>query len=158
MVSGRECFEAWAGNHEWSDWTKPVLFASQTFAHFASIGAQSLPGTSDGALQLALQSNVRSGDGGGQRNCVVVDLPGERAIEVGAALAEQGFAPVVLFNGVASGGNAVLNHDEAIKSLIRSTIAGWRCEVCNRIRSAVSAPQFPRSPAATATTAGSVDR
>ena len=56
----------------------------------------------------------------GNRNCVVVDLPGERAIEVGAALAAHGFAPIVLFNGVASGGTAVLNHDEAIKSLIRS--------------------------------------
>ena len=123
MVSGRECFEAWAGNHEWSDWTKPVLFASRTFAHFAGIGAQSLPDTSDGALELALKSNVRSRDGAGTRNCVVVDLPGERAIEVGAALAGHGFAPVVLFNGVASGGTAILNHDEAIKNLIRYSSA-----------------------------------
>jgi hypothetical protein len=38
-------------------------------------------------------------------------------------LAARGFAPIVLFNGVASGGNAVLNHDEAIKSLIRYTSA-----------------------------------
>ena len=30
-MNGRECFEAWAGNHEWSDWTKPTLFAGKVF-------------------------------------------------------------------------------------------------------------------------------
>jgi hypothetical protein len=117
MTTGRECFEAWAGDHEWSDWTKPTLFASELFPSFASIGAQSLPDTGDGALELALRHTFRFRDTEGSR-CLVVDLPGERALQVGAALTEHGFAPVVLFNGVASARNPIIAHDEALKALI----------------------------------------
>jgi hypothetical protein len=123
MKSGRECFEAWAGDHEWSDWTKPTLFASELFRSFASVGPQSLPDTADGALELALRNVVRFGSAGGNRACVVVDLPGERALQVGAALTEHGFAPVVLFNGVASARNPVIAHDESLKALIRYSAA-----------------------------------
>lgn len=119
MSIGRECFEAWAGDHEWSDWTKPTLFASSLLPSYASIGAQSLPDTSDGALELAVRNDVRWRDGNGNRACVVVDLPGSRSIEVGAALSEHGYAPIVLFNGVASARSPLIAHDEPIKALLR---------------------------------------
>ena len=119
MTTGRECFEAWAGDHEWSDWTKPTLFASELFPSFADVGPQSLPDTADGALELALRNVVRFRDSDGNRTCVIVDLAGERSLQVGAALTEYGFAPVVLFNGVASTRNPLIAHDEPIKALIR---------------------------------------
>jgi hypothetical protein len=123
MTTGRECFEAWAGDHEWSDWTKPTLFASELFPSFAKVGQQSLPDTANGALELALRNVVRYRQSDGARACVVADMPGERPLQVGAALTEHGFAPVVLFNGVASARKPIVSNDEPIKALIRYSAA-----------------------------------
>ena len=119
MITGRECFEAWAGDHEWSDWTRPTLFASGLFPSYASSGPQSVPDTADGALELAIRNDLRWRDGNGNRACVVVDMPGSRAIEIGAALSEHGYAPVVLFNGVVSERNPVVAQGDTLKALIR---------------------------------------
>jgi len=123
MTTARECFEAWAGDHEWSDWTKPTLFASGHFSSFANTKPRSLPDTADGALEPALRNVVRYRESDGNRACVVVDMPGERSLEVGAALTEHGFAPVVLFNGVPSVRNPVIANDGPIKALIRYSAA-----------------------------------
>ena len=119
MTTGRECFEAWAGDHEWSDWTRPTLFASDQFPSFTNVGPQSVPDTGDGALELAIRNDLRWRDGNGNRACVVVDMPGSRSIEIGAALSEHGYAPVVLFNGVASINSPVVSSADPIKALIR---------------------------------------
>jgi hypothetical protein len=123
MPNGRQCFEAWAGDHEWSDWTKPTLFASELFPSFADPNPKSLPDTGDGALELTLLNHVRALDDQGNRACLVVDMPGVRAIEVGAALSRQGFAPVVLFNGVAVARNPIIQNDDAIRALARYAAA-----------------------------------
>jgi hypothetical protein len=117
MTTGRECFEAWAGDHEWSDWTRPTLFASELFPSHGTIG-RLVPDTAD-ALEQAIRNDLRYRDGNNNRACVVVDMPGSRAIEIGAALSEHGYAPVVLFNGVASGRNPVVAHGDTLSALIR---------------------------------------
>lgn len=68
---------------------------------------------------MALRNDLSWRVGNANRACVVADLPGSRAIEVGAGLWQIGYAPVVLFNGVASARNPVVAHDESIKALIR---------------------------------------
>ena len=119
MPTGRECFEAWAGDHEWSDWTKPTLFASELFAAYANVGQQSIPDTEHGALEMALRNNIRHRDDAGNRACLVVDMPDARAIRFGAALSQHGFAPLMLFNGVASARNPIIPYHDVVAALIR---------------------------------------
>ena len=117
-MNGRECFEAWAGDHEWSDWTKPTLFASG----FGERGSPSQPevgiaGDAGKVVDSMIARRIRARATDGSRNCVVVDCPGDVAIAAGIRLIEQGFAPVLLFNGVTSAANPLLRNDGVLDAL-----------------------------------------
>ena len=116
-MNGKESFEAWAGEHEWSDWTKPTLFANG----FAVATTESGPEPEQllaAARTTMATTRLRSMAGDGSRNCIVVDGPGEAAIALGALLAEQGFAPVVLFNGVTATRDPLIRNDGVVRALV----------------------------------------
>jgi hypothetical protein len=98
-MTREEIFEAWVpdlpedeSGMPWSNWAKPVLFAS--------LGA---PGT---AASPDTEGTDQPGAGGTpapgwerERFAGVVDLPGADAVRCGMDFAELGFRPVPLFNG-----------------------------------------------------------
>ena len=120
MKEGRACFEAWAGDHEWSDWTKPTLFA----ANFA-VPVDPRERSSEDALVANARAllakgadahlNARASDG--SRNCLVVDCAGPDSVALGVLLAERGFAPVVLFNGVTSAARPLVENGAVVRAL-----------------------------------------
>jgi hypothetical protein len=119
MKDGRACFEQWAGEHEWSDWTKPTLFAGGFTADNPSDGRAGDPLLAEGRAMLArhADAHITARGADGARNCVVVDVPGADAIAVGAVLAERGFAPVVLCNGVTVPMSANVDNAPILRSL-----------------------------------------
>jgi hypothetical protein len=116
-MNGRECFEAWAGDHEWSDWTKPTLFATGFGERGSDSQAERILGAAETAVDSMMARSIGARAADGSRNCVVVDCPGDVAIAVGVRLVAQGFAPVVLFNGVTSAANPLLRNDEILDAL-----------------------------------------
>lgn len=91
-MSGEQLFEIWAPVEPtqagWSRWAKPVLFGSARIGPVESVPERLLP-----------WPDVPWAPGAADGVAVVIDVPGERAVELGVALAERGFRPVPLFNG-----------------------------------------------------------
>ena len=103
-ISAHDCFAVWApDNVFWSQWAKPVVFASASMLSdepepaLPVLDYPGLPRTFDPAA-------------------IVVDLPGAQAVLVGLALAERGYRPVPLFNGT-SGPNPVVEVDAIERAL-----------------------------------------
>jgi len=95
MISGQDCFAVWAPDDVfWSQWAKPVVFASATV--LVSDPEPAVPALTSPGLPGEFEPEA-----------VVVDLPGPQAVLVGLALAQRGFRPVPMFNGT-SGPNAVV--------------------------------------------------
>lgn len=96
-MTSQDCFAIWAPeNALWTEWAKPVAFAS------AMLPAGGEPPLEPPSVHIPGMPESWT------QSAVVVDLPGEEAITVGIALAERGFRPVPLFNGTA-GPNAVID-------------------------------------------------
>jgi hypothetical protein len=87
-----EIYKIWAPDtSEWSAWAKPVLFASAPFQW-----NDTKPGKYD--IQW-LQTTER-------QSAIVVDLPAEQGVYEGLALAQLGYRPVPLYNGVCDAQNS----------------------------------------------------
>lgn len=91
-----ELYKLWAPDDAlWSNWAKPVLFAeSSAMVTFQPVVLRSLD------VDWAPASDGRT--------AIVLDLEGAQAVWTGIALAERGYRPVPLFNGV-SGPSAVVD-------------------------------------------------
>ncbi|HSG41013.1 MAG TPA: hypothetical protein VLE27_15355 [Thermoanaerobaculia bacterium] len=88
-MNGSELFETWApADSVWSPWAKPALFADE-----AVLGA--MTGTPSPPAMPPEPRSAFSGDSG---TAFVLDLPGERSVELGLVLARAGYRPVPLFN------------------------------------------------------------
>ena len=85
MKDNLSVFKIWAPDQAlWVAWTKPVLFAGAP----RDVGVElNIP-----ELNWVPPAN--------RRTAIVVDLPGKQAVEQGLALAQLGYRPVALFNGV----------------------------------------------------------
>ena len=77
-----ECFNKWAGDHEWSDWAKPTLFAQG--------GMRNMLAPTDATALLAAGGKIVddhartiSAGSGERRACIVVDYPGDLAVPPG---------------------------------------------------------------------------
>ena len=80
-----EAFKIWAPDSAlWTDWAKPVLFAGMT---------QTEP------LPLEIPK-IRWLQSFSQNTALIVDLPGKKGVEESLALAQIGYRPVPLYNGV----------------------------------------------------------
>ena len=86
MNDNLSVFKIWAPDHAlWTEWVKPVLFS----------------GTPFGYKTISLEKpNISWLSGVEYRTMIIVDLPGVKGIEVGLALAEIGYRPIPLYNGV----------------------------------------------------------
>jgi hypothetical protein len=88
-MDASQLFDLWApADSVWSPWAKPVLFADA--------------GMPTGETPPELPRSVdeaRSSLGADSATAFVIDLPGERSVELGLALARAGYRPVPLFNG-----------------------------------------------------------
>lgn len=96
-MNERELYDVWAppGN-PWSAWAKPVLFTQMEFAYAANVAPLPDHTPWPNAPDLAAQ-----------RLALVLDLPGEKATDLGLQLAEAGYRPVPLFN-TSYGMNAIV--------------------------------------------------
>ena len=80
-------YKIWApDNVLWTQWTKPVLFTS-------------LPCNNDGNYELKTpnSNHMQMVD---YNAVIIVDLPGKESVDEGLALAQCGYRPVPLYNGV----------------------------------------------------------
>jgi hypothetical protein len=113
-----ELFSKWAGDHDWSDWAKPTLFAQadQKFGDRSFAGVNEL--TND-AINLIDGGSLRSASPGmgESRTAIVVDAPGEVAVAIGALMAQRGFVPVPVFNGVWSKDSPLVDNAPIINAL-----------------------------------------
>jgi len=101
-----DVFEAWApSDAKWSNWAKPVLFATMPDGELQS--AEAAP-SFDFDLAPAITA---------PRTALVVDLPGKDSVAFGLALAARGIRPVPLFNAL-PGGQAGLVDVEGIQEAL----------------------------------------
>lgn len=86
-----ELYNLWAPKDSiWTNWAKPVLFADSAFDTLSTSAPADWRLLN---LQWAASANAGS--------AIVLDLPGLDSVKIGLALAQSGFRPVPLFNGVA---------------------------------------------------------
>ncbi len=94
MADGISSYRIWApDNAAWSEWAKPVLFAS---AAPTLLNSPPEPPEPEWAKSL------------GRGTAIIVDLPGQDGVLEGLALTKAGFRPVPLYNGVKGPGSAML--------------------------------------------------
>lgn len=94
-MDGSQLFEVWAPEESvWSRWSKPALFAGGAPVLAAQPSSQPLMPVH------SIQAQTGAYDAGGLDawTAFVVDMPGERSVEIGLALARTGYRPVPLFN------------------------------------------------------------
>ena len=107
-----ELYQMWAppahavaGSTSWTDWAKPVLFAS-------------LPSTFKGdASELLVKQPAFMPEG---KSMIIVDLPSVQGVEEALGFAREGFRPVPLYNGVMSNGKVLVD----VKPLGRALYSG----------------------------------
>jgi hypothetical protein len=101
-VTGKELFNIWApGYHErWTKFAKPSLFVN--------VGGFSRGHVKTATVPLDIFRHRNDG------TAFIVDLPGAESVESGLALAELGFLPVPLYNGINETNIGGLN--EAVKN------------------------------------------
>src|SRR6188768_3038034 len=113
-----EVFEAWAPNGaRWSDWAKPVLFATLPESDANSSESES-------SIDIELSSACTA-----PGVALVVDLPGEESVAVGLALARRGMRPVPLFNALPGGTNALVDVGGIQRALVASASALLRADL-----------------------------
>lgn len=113
-----ELFNKWSGDHPWSDWAKPTLFAQ---AGTMSVG-RSFAGKEElvqraGQFLDASAARTLSPSSGTRQAAVVVDCPGDMAVAIGALLSQRGFVPVPLFNGVMSSQSPLVDNAAIVSAL-----------------------------------------
>ncbi|MES1243181.1 MAG: hypothetical protein ABUT39_16330 [Acidobacteriota bacterium] len=100
-MDGSQLFEVWAPEDSvWSRWAKPALFAGGPQVLEPAVSAPAMP-----AMPVHPVDPVAPPGSGSYSQApfdpwtaFVVDMPGERSVEIGMALARTGYRPVPLFN------------------------------------------------------------
>jgi len=116
-MTGKDLFKVWAPTtHErWTRFAKPALFVHVTGFSISRIKTQ-IP-------KIPMEIFKHRNDG----TAFIVDLPGATSVESGLALAELGFQPVPLYNGIneqnIGGLREVVNNAPIIDALL----AGSEC-------------------------------
>ena len=90
-MTNKEIFRAWAPLHKrWVDWVRPVPFVAMKdgYGSFRPVN-----------LVLPCLSSLDPED---FSTAVIVDLPGTQSVEAGILLAQWGFRPIPIYNGVMS--------------------------------------------------------
>lgn len=88
-MTNKEIFRAWAPLHKrWVDWVRPVPFVAMKdgYGSFRPVN-----------LVLPCLSSLDPED---FSTAVIVDLPGTQSVEAGILLAQRGFRPIPIYNGV----------------------------------------------------------
>jgi hypothetical protein len=93
-MDGSQLFEVWAPEESvWSRWAKPALFAGDAPVLAAQPAAPLMPVHSTDVQPGAYDPGSLD-----TWTAFVVDIPGDRSVEIGMALARTGYRPVPLFN------------------------------------------------------------
>ena len=89
MEKNIEMFKTWAPPHvTWSQWAKPAVFANMPTPQLDA------PQTT---LNIPTETILTALDPG---TAIIIDLPGASSVEEGIALAQLGYRPIPLYNGV----------------------------------------------------------
>lgn len=87
-LKGKETYQIWAPyGKKWVEWVRPVPFIE---IHTQKKGYYVSP------LSTSKQIEIKA-DG---KTAIIVDLPGQDSIEMGLTLANKGYRPIPIFNGV----------------------------------------------------------
>lgn len=94
-MTNKEAYKVWAPfGKKWTDWVRPVPFI------FAQMEVK---GYHVGELLIPEIDIINER---WKNAAVVVDLPGDESVEIGLALAKQGYRPIPIYNGTIEQENA----------------------------------------------------
>lgn len=106
---GVDAYKTWAPfGKKWVDWVRPVPFIEMhTEKKPYCVSKLSIPEIPD--LDIM-----------GDKTAIVVDLPGEDAVEMGLALVQKGYRPIPIYNGVREqeGARATVNNQSIEEALL----------------------------------------
>lgn len=92
-MNAKECFIKWRGEHPWSSWTKPTLFAQ----NFNLNADPALPSARAIEFSKHLEGSLAPNN---SDSCLILDLQNEDSIHVAIKISHLGYCPVPIFNGV----------------------------------------------------------
>lgn len=101
-----EAYKIWApDNALWTQWAKPVLFSS-------------VPSYKNKIIDIPRINWMTSAD---YNTMIIVDLPGKEGVEEGLALAQLGYRPVPIYNGVVgqNKGSMLIDVWDIVKALFQ---------------------------------------
>lgn len=88
-ITGKEIYRSWAPyGKKWVDWVRPVPFIE---IHTKKKGYSVSP------IFIPDHICVKACD---EKTAILVDLPGAHSVEMGLALAEKGYRPIPVYNGI----------------------------------------------------------
>ena len=106
---GKEVYRVWAPTGtKWTEWVRPVPFMQMNdLKKDYIVSTLDIPNTEF----LEISNDM----------AVIVDLPGENSVEMGLALAKQGYRPIPVFNGVQEQANAraTVDNETVTKALFK---------------------------------------
>jgi len=101
----KEIYKLWApSDNHWTAWCKPVIFAS-----IGATGSTAITIPSIAWLDVVKNNTI-----------IIVDLPSDAGVLVGLGLAEMGYRPVPLYNGVNPKNDSSIVNSSGIEKIIAS--------------------------------------
>lgn len=119
-MNGREIFKIWAKNGAmWTEWVRPV--------HFIELQSKS-----NCTIPIYIPQ-IYYLDGFEKNSAIILDLPERYSIEEGLALAQLGWRPIPLYNGVnpQNGVMALIDYQEIEYALIKGAYELQKIKLAN---------------------------
>jgi hypothetical protein len=111
----KKIFMQWAPQEatQWTKFVKPALFVNAEATSHEVIKEVKLPAEITNLSKEEMMEMM-----------IIVDLPGKKGVEVGLAMAKEGFRPIPLYNGVHETKNGQLSPIVDNQSIINTLISG----------------------------------
>ena len=122
-MTNKEIFRIWAPlNKKWIDWVRPVPFVSINETHqvFRPSGV---------VITCLDKIDMKS-------TAIIVDLPSDDSVEAGILLAQNGYRPIPIYNGVQhqKGARATTNNEGILSALV------WGASILKTVKIDDNAP------------------
>ena len=123
MMTNKEVFRVWAPlNKKWVDWVRPVPFVNINKKHenFRPSGV---------VISCLDDFDMKN-------TAIIVDLPSDDSVEAGILLAQNGYRPIPIYNGVMQqkGSRATTNNEGILSALV------WGASILKTVKIDDNAP------------------
>lgn len=122
-MTNKEIFRIWAPlNKKWVDWVRPVPFVSINETH---------QGFRPSGVVITCLDKIDT-----KSTAIIVDLPNDDSVEAGILLAQNGYRPIPIYNGVQQqkGARATTNNEGILSALV------WGASILKTVKIDDNAP------------------